>query len=148
LEPLLRVVWLSIGGAVGVNARYWLAAAIERAIGGRFPWATFTINVSGAFAVGLLATLMTRLGSNPPARLLAVVGFLGGYTTFSTFALESHRLAESGAAGRSLGYMLGSVAAGLCAVALGVALGRGLGFAGDLDPQRPPAAGAADAGPG
>ena len=114
--------------------------------GTRFPWATLTINVSGAFVLGLLATVMGRLDGNHPARLFALVGFLGGYTTFSTFALESHELAESGAAGRSLAYMAGSVAAGLLAVTLGVALGRALGYRDGPYPQRPPgiAAGGGD----
>jgi fluoride exporter len=143
LDPSLRVLWLSIGGALGVNARYWLAVAIDRAVGTRFPWATFTINVSGALVLGLLATLMGRLDGTHPARLFALVGFLGGYTTFSTFALESHKLAESGAAGRSLGYVVGSVAAGLVAVTLGIVLGRALGFRDGPYPQRPPGAEAA-----
>lgn len=137
-----RVVWLSIGGALGVNARYWLAVAIDRLVGTRFPWATLAINVSGAFVLGVLATMMARLGTHHPARLFALVGFLGGYTTFSTFALESHRLAESGATGRSLGYMIGSVAAGLLAVTLGVMLGRSLGYREGPYPQRPPGAAA------
>lgn len=141
-----RVVWLSLGGALGVNARYWLAIAIDRLVGTRFPWATLAINVSGAFVLGLLATMMARLGGHHPARLFALVGFLGGYTTFSTFALESHQLAGSGAAGRSLSYMIGSVAAGLLAVSLGVTIGRSLGYREGPYPQRPPGAAAGGAG--
>ena len=129
---MVRVVALSIGGALGVNARYFLAVGIDRLVGNRFPWATFAINVTGAFALGLLSTLMAKYGPHHAARLFALVGFLGGYTTFSTFALESHKLVETGAVGRSLGYMLGSVAAGFAAVAFGIALGRAIGPA----PQR------------
>ena len=142
MNASLRVVWLSIGGALGVNARYWLAVAIDRLVGTRFPWATLAINVSGAFVLGVLATMMARLDAHHPARLFALVGFLGGYTTFSTFALESHRLAESGAIGRSLSYMVGSVAAGLLAVTLGVMLGRSLGYRSGSYPQRSPGAAA------
>ncbi len=140
MNASLRVVWLSLGGALGVNARYWLAVAIDRLVGTRFPWATLAINVSGSFVLGVLATMMAGFGNHHPARLFALVGFLGGYTTFSTFALESHKLAESGSVGRSLGYLVGSVAAGVLAVTLGVILGRSLGYREGPYPQRAPGA--------
>ena len=139
LDALNRVLILSLGGALGVNARYWLALAIERRVGARFPWATLAINVSGAFALGVLATLMARLAPSHPWRLLALVGFLGGYTTFSTFALESHRLWGTGRLAASFAYMAGSAAAGFAAVALGVGLGQMIA---GPPPQRPAGAGA------
>ncbi len=138
MEPSLRVLVLSLGGALGVNARYWLALAMDRVVSTKFPWATMTINVSGAFVLGLLATMMARLHSHHPLRLLALVGFLGGYTTFSTFALESHKLWEARELGRSLAYMAGSVAAGFAAVLLGVLAGRALSGGDGPYPQRPP----------
>ena len=119
-----RVAALAIGGALGVNARYWLTIAIDRAVGSRFPWATFAINVSGAFALGLLAACLARVHPNAPARLAILSGFLGGYTTFSTFTLESRVLWAAGTPGRSLAYMIGSVVAGFLAVALGLAIGE------------------------
>ena len=124
MDPWPRVLALSIAGAIGVNARYWLALAIDRAIGPRLPWATFAINVSGAFALGMAASALLRLPAHHPLRLTVMVGFLGGYTTFSTFALETRTLWDSGLPGRSLGYAIGSVAAGVLAVSLGLALGR------------------------
>ncbi|MDB5351724.1 MAG: crcB protein [Planctomycetota bacterium] len=139
---------LSLGGALGVNARYWLAVGIERLTGTRFPWATLAINVSGAFVLGLLATMMARLQPHHPMRLLMLVGFLGGYTTFSTFALESHKLWETGESGRSLGYMLGSVGAGFAAVALGILIGRSVCGGGGPYPQRPAGAEARTTGGG
>jgi CrcB protein len=120
----LKIAVLSLGGALGVNARYWLAIAIDRQVGTRFPWATLTINATGAFALGLLATAMARLDASHPLRLATLVGFLGGYTTFSTFALEIHKLVESGSVGRSIAYAGGSVTAGLVGVTLGVLVGR------------------------
>lgn len=122
----VRVMLLSIGGAFGVNARYWLAIWVDRRVGPRFPWATFSINVSGSFAIGLLSALLARLVPHPYARIFVIVGFLGGYTTFSSFSLEALALVQRGALGLSLAYMGGSVASGFLAVVLGVALGEAL----------------------
>jgi CrcB protein len=121
-----RVFVLSVGGALGVNARYWLGVWITRWAGPQFPWATFVINVSGAFAIGFLTTLLARWLPHPNVRLLALVGFLGGYTTFSTFAYESLTLWERGARWLAFANVAGSVAAGLLAVVLGTVLARGL----------------------
>jgi fluoride exporter len=127
VERWYQVVALSLGGVVGVNARYWLGVVISRWTGPRFPWATFTINVSGSFAIGLLSVVLARwLPLFPNARLLVVVGFLGGYTTFSSFTFEALALWERGEWGLSLAYMAGSLAAGFAAVVLGTALGREL----------------------
>jgi fluoride exporter len=122
----MRVLLLSTGGALGVNARYWLAVWIDRRADPQFPWATFTINVSGSFAIGVATALLARWVPHPHARLFVVVGFLGGYTTFSSFSLEALALVERGALGRSLAYIVGSVVSGFIAVALGVALGHAL----------------------
>jgi fluoride exporter len=124
VEPWIRVAVLSVGGALGVNARYWLGAWITRWASPRFPWATFTINVSGSFAIGFLAMVLHRWLPHPHVRLLVLVGFLGGYTTFSAFSYDSLTLLERGEKGLSLANMAGSVAAGLAAVALGVGLAR------------------------
>ena len=121
-----EVLVLSVGGVLGVNARYWLASWMSGWAGDRFPWATFAVNVSGSFAIGLIATLLARWLPTHPARLFFLVGFLGGYTTFSSFAFEAHVLCERGQAGRAFAYMGGSVAAGFIAVLLGVALGRAI----------------------
>jgi fluoride exporter len=121
-----RVVALSAGGVLGVNARYWLGAWMNRWASPQFPWATFAINISGSFAIGFLAVLLARWLPHPNARLLVITGFLGGYTTFSTFAHESMTLWERGESGRALAYMAGSVAAGFAAVVLGTGLARGL----------------------
>lgn len=126
MEGLSRVVLLSVGGSLGVNARYWLGVAISRWAGPQFPWATLAINVSGSFAIGLLTVLLARWLPHPNMRLLVVVGFLGGYTTFSSFAAEALVLWERGERARGLGYVAGSVGAGLAAVVLGTAMGRGL----------------------
>ena len=94
-----RILALSIGGALGVNARFWLAAGIDRWVGPRWPWATFAINVSGSFAIGVAATLLARRDPHQAARLVVITGFLGGYTTFSTFAFEARALWGPGPGG-------------------------------------------------
>jgi CrcB protein len=124
VEPWLRVAVLSLGGALGVNARYWLGAWMTRWASPQFPWATFTINVSGSFAIGFLTMVLARWLPHPNVRLLVLVGFLGGYTTFSTFSFDALRLWERGETARALGYLAGSVAAGCVAVGLGAALAR------------------------
>jgi fluoride exporter len=126
MESWVRVAVLSLGGALGVNARYWLGAWISRWASPQFPWATFTINVSGSFAIGFLTMALARWLPHPSVRLLVVVGFLGGYTTFSTFAFDSLTLWQRGEVGLALANMVGSVAAGFVAAALGVGTARAL----------------------
>jgi fluoride exporter len=126
VERWNQVAVLSIGGVLGVNARYWLGIIINRWTGVQFPWATFAINISGSFAIGFLSELLARWLPHPHARLLVVVGFLGGYTTFSSFSFESLALWERGELALCMAYMGGSVAAGFAAVVLGAALGREL----------------------
>ena len=126
VETWYQVAVLSVGGVLGVNARFWLGVAINRWTGSQFPWATFTINVTGSFAIGLCTAVLARWLPHPHVRLLVVVGFLGGYTTFSSYSLESLLLWERGERGLCLAYLLGSVVAGFAAVVLGTVVGRGL----------------------
>ena len=126
MESWVRVAVLSLGGALGINARYWLGAWMNRWTSPQFPWATLTINVSGSFAIGFLTMALARWLPHPHMRLLVLTGFLGGYTTFSTFAFESVTLWERGERGLSLTNMAGSVMAGFVAVLLGIALARDL----------------------
>ena len=125
METWIRVAALSIGGVLGVNARFWLGVAINRFTSSQFPWATLTINVTGSFAIGLCTVALARWLPHPHARLLIIVGFLGGYTTFSSYSMESFALWERGERGLCLAYLIGSVIAGFAAVVLGTALGRG-----------------------
>ena len=126
VETWYQVAALSVGGVLGVNARFWLGVAISRYTSSQFPWATFTINVTGSFAIGLCTAVLARWLPHPHARLLVIVGFLGGYTTFSSYSMESLALWERGERSLCLAYVSGSVVAGLVAVVLGTALGRGL----------------------
>ena len=123
METWGKILALSLGGVAGVNARYWLGVWINRWASSQFPWATFSINVSGAFAIGFLTALLARWSPHSHLRLLILVGFLGGYTTFSTFAFESVTLWQRGEWVFSLANMAGSVLAGCAAVVLGAAAG-------------------------
>jgi fluoride exporter len=137
VEAWLRILVLSLGGALGVNARYWLGLWMSRWTSPQFPWATFTINVSGSFAIGFLTMLLARWQPHSTLRLMVLVGFLGGYTTFSTFSFEALTLWERGEGVRAVVYTLGSVVAGLAAVALGAMLARDLT---EVVSDRPPPA--------
>ncbi len=110
-----------LGGATGSLARFVLGTAIMNRVGGRFPLGTVVINITGSFLIGLLMTIFSeRLNPHPNWRLLLVVGFLGGYTTFSSFEWESLGLVRDGARWLGLLNIAGSVLLGYFAVWLGV----------------------------
>ena len=116
---------IALGGALGAPARYELAQLIHVSKD-TFPWATFCTNVSGAFALGLLMTLLGRVPVSRPVAPFLAVGFLGAYTTFSTMAVETTLLAKDGYAGLGALYLLASVAAGMAAVFSGIACARAI----------------------
>lgn len=121
----MDVVWIGLGGVVGVNARYFVGRWFGNRYGASFPYGTLVINVSGAFLIGFLLTILTeRLALDPRWRLGLVVGLLGGYTTFSSYAYEAFALADRGAWFRSGMYVIGTNVIGLLACALGVMLAR------------------------
>ena len=125
-ERLRILGLLAAGGALGAASRYVAGALVARALGTRFPWSTALVNVSGCLALGFVLTLLDeRLpGSRAAWRALIAVGFLGAYTTFSTFAWETQALLRDGAWMRASAYVVGSVAVGLVALRAGVLLGR------------------------
>jgi CrcB protein len=109
-----------LGGALGSLARYLAGTAIMGRFGGRFPLGTLFVNVSGSFLIGLVMTLLTeRWQSHPNWRLLLVVGFLGGYTTFSSFEYETYRAVHDGGQWIGLLNVTGSVLFGYVAVWVG-----------------------------
>jgi CrcB protein len=126
VKKLVQIGVLSLGGVFGVNARYWLGLWVNRWASPQWPWATFLINVTGSFLIGFLTMLLARWLPHPNFRLFVVTGFLGGYTTYSTFAFESLTLWERGEKGLGLGYIAATVVVGFLAVMLGVALAREL----------------------
>ena len=131
-EPALPLLGLSavtllaifVGGAIGTVARY-LFEAHHPVAPGAFPWATLVINLSGSLAVGVLVPLSEHIAHRAPlVRPLLIVGFLGGWTTYSTLAVESSLLAKDGDVGSCLAYLAATVFGGLALVVVGNALGR------------------------
>jgi CrcB protein len=114
------VALVALGGAIGSVARYLLAMAVDQQWPGSFPLGTFLVNVSGCFLIGLISDLTDNL----LWRQLLMTGVMGGYTTFSSFSLQSIRLARSGAPLIGSGYVLASLAACLIATLLGQACAR------------------------
>ncbi len=118
-------LWVGLGGFLGANARHALGIWIVGRLGTSFPWHTLLINLTGSLAIGAILTLLTeRLVADPAWRLLLVVGFLGGYTTFSSYTFEGLTLLREGAWLAALGYMVGSNLLGVGTTYLGMVLAR------------------------
>jgi len=120
--------WMvGLGGFIGSIARFWLGSYITVRMGARFPYGTFVINMSGSFLIGLVVTLLAeRARWSPNLLYLIPVGFIGAYTTFSTFELEAFRSVRNGDLLLSFLYVILSVTVGFAAVWLGVFAGRTL----------------------
>ncbi|MGZ8830648.1 MAG: fluoride efflux transporter CrcB [Thermoanaerobaculia bacterium] len=122
---MTRFLVVALGGAFGTMARYAVSLLVARIWTRDFPLATLLINVSGSFILGFFATIAAEKTSVDPLwRLLIATGFVGGYTTFSTFEYETQRLTESGALRWGALNIITSVVAGFAAVQLGVFLAR------------------------
>ena len=128
LDPNLRsALAVALGAIPGALARYYLSLWAARWLGEGFPWGTLLVNVSGSLVMGLVVTLaMTRNLITPELRLLLTVGFLGSYTTFSTYALDTSLLLRVGFLAQALAYGIGSLVLGVLAVELGALLARSL----------------------
>jgi len=127
---LSGVFAIMVGSVLGGCARYFVSGAIARRLGETFPWGTMTINVTGAFLIGIFGALATHPGSAfaaPGPWLFAVTGFLGCYTTVSSFSLQTLTLARSGEPMHALGNIVFSVGLCLAAVSCGFLLADGFG---------------------
>ncbi len=121
----MKYLLIVLGGGAGSLARYLVANAIATRIASRFPWGTVVVNVTGCFLIGLIMEVLTeRAHLHPNWRFGLVIGFLGGYTTFSSFEWETWWLARDGAFWMGLMNAAGSVALGFAAVWLGAMLAR------------------------
>ena len=121
----MRFLAVGLGGALGAMARYGVSLAIATFWRREFPLATLIANISGCFLLGFFATLGTeRIPIDPTMRLLIMTGFIGAYTTFSTFEYETQRLVEGGAWWPAVLNVTLSLAAGFVAVEIGILLAR------------------------
>lgn len=127
---MMLYFWIALGSALGGMGRFALSSLVAQALGESFPWGTLVVNVLGAFGIGLFATLAIESGhvlAGPTARHFMMTGIFGGFTTFSSFSLQTFALLRAGEWLRAGGNVVGSVALCMLAVWLGhlaaVALG-------------------------
>jgi CrcB protein len=116
---LLTYLWIAIGGALGSVARYACSSAAARSFGETFPWGTLLVNVLGSFVIGFFSTLTGPDGRwilPPDARLFVAIGVCGGFTTFSSFSLQTLSLIRGGEFVAAFGNIVGSVALCLLSV--------------------------------
>ncbi len=124
MERMGYTAWIALGGALGSVARYWLAVWASP-VSGSLPWGTIGINVAGSFLIGFFGTLTLEGGRHPApewVRLFVMVGFCGGFTTFSSFSLQTLDLLRGGAWDRALLNVAASVLLCLASVGAGYAL--------------------------
>ncbi|MBE9039860.1 fluoride efflux transporter CrcB [Oscillatoriales cyanobacterium LEGE 11467] len=128
-QPNLRnPIAISFGAIAGALSRYYLGISIARRLGSSFPYGTFLINLSGSFAMGLFVTLVLEraIVISPEVRLFVAVGFLGSYTTFSTYELDTIALLRSHNFWLAGLYWLGSALLGAIGVSLGIVVARSI----------------------
>ena len=120
------ILAVAIGGAVGSLLRYFVASAIQQPTM-QFPWGIFVVNITGGFIMGVIVELSAlKLQISPEVRAFLTIGILGGYTTFSTFSLDSALLIQRGAYMAAAGYIIGSTVLSITALFAGLALVRAL----------------------
>ena len=124
---MVKYVMVGIGGFAGSIARYWLGSYIGEKMGTRFPYGTFVINISGSFLIGLIMSLLAeKMRWNPNWIYLIPIGFIGAYTTFSTFEYETLRTVQDGQFLTAFLNITLSVVTGFVAVWAGAAAGRAM----------------------
>lgn len=117
---------VALGGAIGSMGRYWVTLALSRNPPHWMPLATLSVNVAGSLLIGIVWAYLQQRSQNELLRLVVSVGFLGGFTTFSSFSLQTMQMLSSGQAGHALLNIGSNVIVCLLAVALGIGLGRWL----------------------
>jgi fluoride exporter len=124
---LLKYLMVGLGGCLGSILRFWLGSYIGAKMGTRFPYGTFMINISGSFLIGFILALLTAKAQwSPNWRYLIPIGFIGGYTTFSSFEYETFRTIQDGQLGVALLYVVLSICFGFIAVWGGIMAGRAI----------------------
>ena len=129
---MLAYLWIALGSALGGMARYACSRAVALRYGETFPWGTLTVNIIGSVVIGFIAAVAapeSRIMVSPSARNFLMVGICGGFTTFSSFSLQTLELIRNRDFGEAFGNILLSVAACMAAVAIGYILGSAVGGA-------------------
>ncbi|MDQ6995753.1 MAG: fluoride efflux transporter CrcB [Mariprofundaceae bacterium] len=122
-----QMLAIATGGALGAVMRWYVAGMIQRLSGSAFPWGTLTVNVLGSFMLGFLFVwMLERVTVGELARLAVTVGFMGAFTTFSTFSVETVRLLQEGALSMALGNVFGQIVVCVSLAWLGMLLARAL----------------------
>jgi CrcB protein len=127
-ETLKAYIWVAVGSAIGGMSRFWVSRAVAESVGEKFPWGTIIINITGSFLIALLGALALPEGRLNTSRIFVtqflMVGICGGYTTFSSFSLQTLNLAREGQWLWAGGNIVISVVACLIACWLGFILGQ------------------------
>lgn len=122
---MFKILLVALGGALGSVSRYGLATAVQRWSGALFPYGTLSVNLLGCLLIGLLGGLADVRGVlSSEARIFLLIGFLGGFTTFSSFGYENYKLLQDGQLMATLMNALAQVVVGIAAVWAGMALAR------------------------
>jgi CrcB protein len=122
-----QVLAIAAGGAIGSLLRYWVSSGTHAVLGRGFPYGTLTVNVLGSLLMGFLYIwLLDRVAAGPVLRAFLLIGVLGGFTTFSSFSIESLNLIEAGQVMKALVNVLLSVTVCIAAAGLGVLIARQL----------------------
>jgi CrcB protein len=121
-----KLLLIAVAGALGTLARYGMTGAVQNVLGKDFPWGTVSVNLLGCLLFGVVwgLTMESRLTVSPEVRIILLVGFMGGFTTFSSFGFEAAKLLEDSEWLLALGYMALQNVGGLVAMFVGLALGR------------------------
>ena len=123
---MVTLLAVASGGALGAVARYLASGWVQDLTGGFFPWGTFAVNAAGSFLLGFSLIWLQSTMASTELRSLITIGFLGSFTTFSTFSFETAALLRDGEWWRAGGYAAGSMALGLAAVVMGGAMAAGI----------------------
>ncbi|KHF25580.1 fluoride efflux transporter CrcB [Solemya velum gill symbiont] len=122
-----QLLLIGAGGALGAIGRYWMSTLVYQFAGRGFPWGTLAVNLLGSLLMGVFYVLLVeRLASNGDLRAFLMIGFLGAFTTFSTFSIETLMLIEEGALLRAVGNVLLSVVSCVTAAWIGIMLARSI----------------------
>ncbi|MBI5562969.1 MAG: fluoride efflux transporter CrcB [Deltaproteobacteria bacterium] len=123
----MKILWIALAGLIGTLARWWFSGAVQRATGGIFPWGTFAVNMAGCFLFGAVWSVAEeRMLISPALRIVILAGFMGAFTTFSSYMFETVSLMRDSQWFYAFGNVMLQNVTGLSCMALGLAAGKAL----------------------